>query len=49
MSDIQQPANLADMVRARANSRGDAIAFEFEGRLTTFVSSIETPTALPMR
>jgi acyl-CoA synthetase (AMP-forming)/AMP-acid ligase II len=36
MSDIKEPANLADMVRARANSRGDAIAFEFEGRLTTF-------------
>ncbi len=32
----EQPANLADMVRARANSRGDAIAFEFEERLTTF-------------
>ncbi len=29
-----QPANLAEMVRAHAKSRGDA--FEFEGRITTF-------------
>ena len=29
-------ANLADMVRERARSRGDAIAFEFEGRATSF-------------
>jgi acyl-CoA synthetase (AMP-forming)/AMP-acid ligase II len=36
MSDIQGPANLADMVRARAESRGNAIAFEFEGRQTSF-------------
>jgi len=36
MSEIQQPANLAEMVRARAKSRGDAIAFEFEGRQTSF-------------
>jgi fatty-acyl-CoA synthase len=36
MSDIQEPANLADMVRARANSRGNATAFEFEGRQTSF-------------
>src|SRR3954466_290705 len=36
MSEIQQPANLAEMVRARAKSRGDAIAFEFEGRRTSF-------------
>src|ERR1700726_4905501 len=36
MSDTQEPANLADMVRARAKARGDAIAFEFEGRLTSF-------------
>jgi len=32
----EQSANLADMVRERAKSRGDAIAFEFEGRITTF-------------
>src|SRR5437868_14408042 len=36
MSDIQQLAKLAQMVRARAKSRGDAIAFEFEGRQTSF-------------
>src|SRR5258708_444236 len=32
----QQPANLADMVRERARSRGNALAYEFEGRQTTF-------------
>jgi acyl-CoA synthetase (AMP-forming)/AMP-acid ligase II len=36
MSDIQPPANLADMVRARAKTRGNAIAYEFEGRQTSF-------------
>ena len=36
MSDIQEPANLAEMVRARAKSRGDAIVYEFEGRQTSF-------------
>src|SRR5260370_17354359 len=36
MSDNQEPANLADMVRARAKSRGNATAFEFEGRQTSF-------------
>ncbi len=36
MSDMQEPANLADMVRARAKTRGDAIAYEFEGRQTSF-------------
>src|ERR1700723_1289377 len=36
MSDIQEPENLADMVRARAKNRSDAIAFEFEGRQTSF-------------
>jgi acyl-CoA synthetase (AMP-forming)/AMP-acid ligase II len=36
MSASEQPANLADMVRARAKSRGNAIAFEFEGRQTSF-------------
>src|ERR1700730_6846689 len=36
MSALEQPANLADMVRARAKSRGDAIVFEFEGRQTSF-------------
>lgn len=32
----QKLANLAEMVRERAKSRGDAIAYEFEGRLTSF-------------
>jgi fatty-acyl-CoA synthase len=36
MSEIEEPANLADMVRARAKTRGDAIAFEFERRRTSF-------------
>jgi fatty-acyl-CoA synthase len=36
MSDTQETADLADMVRARAKSRGDAVAFEFEGRQTSF-------------
>src|SRR6195256_7026522 len=36
MAASAAPANLADMVRAQAKSRGDALAFEFEGRLTTF-------------
>src|SRR5215218_1408601 len=36
MSTSQQPADLADMVRKRAKTRGNAIAYEFEGRQTTF-------------
>ncbi len=36
MSDLQEPANLADMVRARAKARGNAIVYEFEGRQTSF-------------
>src|SRR5690242_10477900 len=36
MSATQAPANLAEMVRDRAKSRGDALAYEFEGRQTTF-------------
>ncbi len=36
MSVSAELANLADVVRALAKSRGKAIAFEFEGRLTTF-------------
>src|SRR5215813_14490829 len=35
MSEL--PDNLAETVRMRAKSRGDAVAFEFEGRQTTFV------------
>src|SRR5471032_879926 len=36
MSVQQAPANLAEMVRERANSRGNALVYEFEGRQTTF-------------
>src|SRR5712675_1490677 len=36
MSASGEPANLADMVRARAKSRGNANALEFEGRRTSF-------------
>jgi len=36
MSDIKEPANLADMVRARAKTRGNAVVYEFEGRQTSF-------------
>jgi acyl-CoA synthetase (AMP-forming)/AMP-acid ligase II len=36
MSEIEEPANLAEVVRMRAKNRGDAIAFEFEGRQTSF-------------
>jgi acyl-CoA synthetase (AMP-forming)/AMP-acid ligase II len=36
MSASQAQATLAEMVRDRAKSCGDAIAFEFEGRATTF-------------
>src|SRR4051794_160001 len=36
MSEIEQAANLADMVRAHGKHRGYSTAFEFEGRLTSF-------------
>src|SRR5665213_3042269 len=36
MSVLQEPVNLADMIRARAATRGNATAFEFEGRITSF-------------
>jgi len=36
MSVSEETANLADMVRARAKTRGNFIAFEFEGRETSF-------------
>src|SRR5207245_6367610 len=36
MSTTQPLANLADMVRERARSRGNATAYEFEGRVTSF-------------
>jgi fatty-acyl-CoA synthase len=36
MSASEPPRNLAEMVRMRAASRGDAVAYEFEGRRTSF-------------
>jgi len=36
MSVSEQPENFADVVRRRAKSRGNAIAFEFEGRESSF-------------
>ena len=36
MSASQPLANLADMVRDRAKARGNALAYEFEGRQTSF-------------
>ncbi|MBV9564557.1 MAG: fatty acid--CoA ligase [Bradyrhizobium sp.] len=36
MSASFEPATIADMVRARGKERGGAIAFEFEGRATSF-------------
>jgi fatty-acyl-CoA synthase len=36
MSTTQQPANLADMVRDRGKRLGNALAYEFEGRQTSF-------------
>src|SRR6478672_13236041 len=36
MSASQPLANLADMVRDRAKTRGNALAYEFEGRQTSF-------------
>ena len=37
MSVAEEPANLADMIRAQAKSRGNATAFQFEGRQTSFI------------
>src|SRR4030088_903779 len=36
MTASEHPANLVEMLRARAKTRGNAIAFEFEGRQTSF-------------
>jgi fatty-acyl-CoA synthase len=36
MSVLQEPANLADMIRAQAKTRGSSVAYEFEGRQTSF-------------
>ena len=38
MSASEQPATLAEMVRLQAKNRGDATAFEFEGRITGFAA-----------
>ncbi|ABD87236.1 fatty acid--CoA ligase [Rhodopseudomonas palustris] len=38
MSESAEPTTLADVVRAQATARGDAIAFEFEGRRTSFAA-----------
>jgi acyl-CoA synthetase (AMP-forming)/AMP-acid ligase II len=38
MSASKQPDNFADVVRLQAKARGDAVACEFEGRLTTFAA-----------
>jgi acyl-CoA synthetase (AMP-forming)/AMP-acid ligase II len=39
MSKLQAPSTLADVVRSQAIIRKDAIAFEFEGRKTSFVAA----------
>jgi len=36
MPNGAEPANLADMVRARARTLGDTVVYEFEGRETSF-------------
>jgi acyl-CoA synthetase (AMP-forming)/AMP-acid ligase II len=38
MPNLQAPATMADVVRAQADIREDAIAFEFEGRKTSFIA-----------
>ncbi len=38
MSATVQPATLAELVRLQANTRGDEVAFEFEGRTTSFAA-----------
>jgi 3-oxoacyl-[acyl-carrier-protein] synthase III len=35
MSASMQPSTLSEMVRLQAMNHGDALAFEFEGRITT--------------
>jgi hypothetical protein len=46
---LQQLTNLADMVRERAGTRGDAIAYEFEGARQLSPNSTSRPTALRTR
>ncbi|PZA13326.1 fatty acid--CoA ligase [Rhodopseudomonas palustris] len=36
MSEAAEPATLADVIRAQAKTRGDEIAYEFEGRISSF-------------
>jgi acyl-CoA synthetase (AMP-forming)/AMP-acid ligase II len=36
MSEIDAASNLADVIRAQGNARGDTMAFDFEGRRTSF-------------
>ena len=36
MPDIEDASTLADVVRVQGKARGDATAFEFEGRVTSF-------------
>jgi fatty-acyl-CoA synthase len=38
MSGLREAATLADVVRLQAKARGDQIAFEFEGRCTSFAA-----------
>ena len=38
MSTSEHPATLAEMVGLQAKNRGDATAFEFEGRITSFAA-----------
>ena len=36
MPIIEEASTLADVARAQGNARGDATAFEFEGRVASF-------------
>jgi fatty-acyl-CoA synthase len=38
MSASEEPTDLADLVRAHAKRRGDAVAFEFEGRRVSYAA-----------
>ena len=49
MTATPQLANLADMVRDRAKTRGNAVVYEFEGRQTTFSEFAPGPTGSPRR
>ena len=43
MSDVDQATNLADIIRAQGKARGDTMAFEFEGRRTSY-AELDTHT-----